>query len=122
MSLKDAFSGLKEELGKDLHSENEKNKSEINTNNSKDDSHLTPTVIKSSKTEVQENPDPQKKVKRKVGKRSNPDFTQAPAFIRKSTHQQVKIHLITDPDFNDYSELVEALLVQWLEGKKSADL
>ena len=137
MSLKDAFSGLKEELGKDLQSEDKKDSSE-------DESNLTFAVNKSSKIDVVENSTSKKGVeqeeevasakemaslqvrssrqrKRKVGKRSNPEFTQAPAFIRKTTHQQVKINLITDPDFNDYSELVEALLVQWLEKKKKAN-
>ena len=139
MSLKDAFSGLKEELGKDLQSEEKQH-------NNEDESNLTSSVNKSSETEIIDNSgsneereqkeesasakeitnstpaNSSRQRKRKIGKRSDPDFTQAPAFIRRITHQQVKINLITDPDFNDYSELVEALLVQWLEKKKEANL
>lgn len=101
MSLKDAFSGLKNEVGKEL---------ETNKKEKKDSKKAKP------KTETTE-PDSsvEKKRTRKLGKRSDPDFTQAPAFIRKTTYQQVKIKLITDPNFKDYSELVEALLAKWLE-------
>lgn len=113
MSLKDAFSGLKEELGKDFQSENDSPKQEIELNSVKDSSSTSKTR-KSSNLNITESSPPQK-AKRKVGKRSNPEFTQAPAFIRKTTHQQVKVKLIMNSEFNDYSELVEALLVQWLE-------
>ncbi len=101
MSLKDAFSGLKDQVGKDL----EQSKTQQESSKSQTKSETTEPVAS-----------PEKKRTRKLGKRSDPDFTQAPAFIRKTTHQQVKIKLITDPDFKDYSELVEALLVKWLEG------
>ena len=133
MSLKDAFSGLKEELGKDLQSKTEKvsiNIGDDESNSISDEKELPKTEatnaqrVKQQSTlgnEASLNTDISTPRKRKVGKRSDPNFTQAPAFIRKTTHQQVKINLITDADFNDYSELVEALLVQWLEQKNKAN-
>lgn len=116
MSLKDAFSGLKEELGKDFQSDNNSPKSEVKTSTAKNNKSKTKTK-KSAHTNIKEASLPQK-TQRKLGKRSNPEFTQAPAFVRKTTHQQVKVKLIMDSEFDDYSELVEALLVQWLEQGK----
>ncbi|MEL6786467.1 MAG: hypothetical protein AAFO76_03455 [Cyanobacteria bacterium J06607_15] len=116
MSLKDAFSGLKEELGKDFQSEDSSSEQEVKPNAAKASKSKTKTK-KSAYTNITEVSPPQK-AQRKVGKRSDPEFTQAPAFIRKTTHQQVKVKLIMDSEFNDYSELVEALLVQWLEQSK----
>jgi len=116
MSLKDAFSGLKEELGKDLKSESNALGSKVKASAAKG-SKPPKKVSTLSKPSV-EQPTPPQKAKRKLGKRSNPEFTQAPAFIRKSTHRAVKVKLIMDTEFDDYSELVEALLAQWLEQDK----
>lgn len=52
------------------------------------------------------------------GKRSHPDYTQAPAFVRKNTYKAVKIALINDERGLDYSDLVEELLTTWLTNKK----
>lgn len=52
------------------------------------------------------------------GKRSHPDYTQAPAFVRKDTYKAVKIALINDERGLDYSDLVEGLLTTWLTSKK----
>lgn len=51
------------------------------------------------------------------GKRSHPDYTQAPAFIRKDTYKAVKIALLNDERGLDYSDLVEELLTAWLAKK-----
>ncbi len=52
------------------------------------------------------------------GKRSHPDYTQAPAFVRKDTYKAVKIALINDERGLDYSDLVGELLTFWLKNKK----
>ena len=52
------------------------------------------------------------------GKRSHPDYTQAPAFVRKGTYKAVKIALLNDERGLDYSDLVEQLLTSWLSDKK----
>lgn len=52
------------------------------------------------------------------GKRSHPDYTQAPAFVRKDTYKAVKIALLNDERGLDYSDLVEELLTAWLANKK----
>lgn len=51
------------------------------------------------------------------GKGRHPDYTQAPAFIRKDTHKAVKIALLKDERGLDYSELIEELLQNWLMDK-----
>ncbi len=53
-----------------------------------------------------------------LGKRSDPDYRQAPAFVRKDTYKAVRIALLNDERGLDYSELVEELLTAWLAGKK----
>lgn len=48
------------------------------------------------------------------GKRSDPDYEQVSAYIRKETYRQVKIALLQEEEKRDFSELVEALLSEWL--------
>jgi hypothetical protein len=55
---------------------------------------------------------------RPTGKRSDPDFEQTTAYIRKDTHRQVKIALLQEGDGCEYSELVEELLTGWLKARK----
>ena len=49
------------------------------------------------------------------GKRSDPDFEQITAYIRKQTHQGVKIALLREGRGQEFSELVEDLLAKWLK-------
>lgn len=46
------------------------------------------------------------------GKRSNPDYEQVTAYIRRDTHRNVKRALLDKEQ--DFSDLVESLLAQWL--------
>lgn len=55
---------------------------------------------------------------RPPGKRSNPEFDQITAYIRRNTHRAVKIALLQEGQGREFSELVEELLAKWL---KSAD-
>jgi hypothetical protein len=50
-----------------------------------------------------------------VGKRSDNDYKQVSAYIRKDTHQQVKIALLQEE--REFSELVEELLSGWLKAR-----
>ncbi len=52
------------------------------------------------------------------GKRSHPDYTQAPAFVRKDTYKAVKIALLNDERGLNYSDLIEELLTAWLTNKR----
>ena len=52
---------------------------------------------------------------RPPGKRSDPDFEQVTAYIRKRTHQGVKIALLKEGKGQEFSELVEGLLAKWLK-------
>jgi len=53
------------------------------------------------------------RLSRPPGKRSDPEFQQVTAYIRKETHQAVKIELLKNGR-QKFSELVEGLLQQWL--------
>ena len=49
------------------------------------------------------------------GKRSDPDFEQITAYIRKQTHHGVKIALLQEGRGQEFSELLENLLAEWLQ-------
>jgi hypothetical protein len=55
-----------------------------------------------------------KRLCRPLGKRRDPDFEQVTAYIKKETHQAVKIELLKNGR-QEFSELVEGLLQQWLK-------
>jgi hypothetical protein len=54
---------------------------------------------------------------RPSGKRSDVAFVQAPAWIRRDTHTQVKIELLKEGKGQEFSELVESLLSKWLKSR-----
>ncbi len=56
-------------------------------------------------------------VGRPRGKRSNPDFEQVTAHIRRETHRRVKLALLEDDQGQEFSELVEGLLNTWLKSR-----
>lgn len=58
-----------------------------------------------------------KQVGRPPGKRSDPDFEQITAYIRKDTHQQAKIALLEEGKGQQFSDLVETLLAKWLKAR-----
>lgn len=76
---------------------------------------------------------PARRSRQKTGKRSNPDYKLAPAYVREEMHDRV-MQSLRDPGVKDellaelkewgvvhkagkpsYSDLVELLLVQWME-------
>ena len=52
------------------------------------------------------------------GKRSSGEFMQAGAYVRRDTHREVMIELMRDGKKQDFSDLVESLLAEWLKGRK----
>jgi hypothetical protein len=52
------------------------------------------------------------------GKRSDPEFVQTTAHIRRETHRAVKIALLQEGQGREFSELVEELLGNWLRSQK----
>jgi hypothetical protein len=56
-----------------------------------------------------------KKRGRPAGKRSDSQFVQITAYINKMTHRNVKIALLKSGADQDFSELVDGLLVDWLK-------
>jgi hypothetical protein len=51
---------------------------------------------------------------RQTGKRSDTDYTQVSAYIRKATHRGVRAALILGESDRDFGELVDDLLEEWL--------
>lgn len=75
-----------------------------------------PELVPATETEMQsKQPQPEIKRGRPKGKRSNPDYEQVTAYIRRTTYRDVKIALLQRGDDREFSELVEDLLTQWLE-------
>jgi hypothetical protein len=60
----------------------------------------------------------EKKRGRPAAKRSDPDFLQVTAYIRKETHRKTKIRLLEEGQGREFSELVEVMLEEWLGRKK----
>lgn len=56
---------------------------------------------------------------RPKGKRSDPDFEQVTAYVRKETYLQTKMSLLQKGGSKDFSELVEDLLCAYLRTQKS---
>lgn len=51
------------------------------------------------------------------GKRSHPDFEQITAYISKQTYRDTKIALLQNGEGQQFSELVENLLGDWLKSR-----
>lgn len=49
------------------------------------------------------------------GKRSNSEFQQVTAYIRRDTYRRVSIKLIDQEVKGEFSELIEELLQEWLD-------
>lgn len=54
------------------------------------------------------------------GKYRNPDYTQTTVYLRRTVHRRVKTALTLVEKDQDFSELVEALLEQWLVAQDKA--
>lgn len=72
--------------------------------------------VEPEQKEIEVVPPPQRRGRPK-GKRSNPDFEQVTAYVRKQTHQAVKIALLQEGQDQEFSELVEELLSDWLRSR-----
>ena len=81
--------------------------------------------VKSQKSPLSENDNPEAKSTpsapkrgRPKGKRSDPNYEQVTAYIKKETYRQIKIALLQQEDVQDFSELVEKLLAEFLSTQK----
>ena len=54
------------------------------------------------------------------GKRSNLNYKQISALVRKDTHRNVMRALLDEPTDRDVSDLLQALLEDWLSGREGA--
>ena len=71
-------------------------------------------ILDSHKKPVQTETSTKAKTK---GKRSDPDYEHVSAYIRKETYRNVKIALLQEAEKRDFSDLVEALLTDWLSNQ-----
>lgn len=79
-----------------------------------------PPVKKNVKKSVQKTLDstaPAIKPAKLKGKRNNPEYTGAFAYIPAKLHEDVKVKLLRRKDL-DFSGLAEQLLTQWLNDQK----
>ena len=77
-------------------------------------------VVRAIKKPAQKKPDsiaPAIKPAKLKGKRNNPEYTGAFAYIPGKLHEDVKVKLLRKKDL-DFSELIEQLLTQWLSDQK----
>lgn len=85
----------------------------------KTESETPPQPDSSSEPNSEPEPEPEAKQRgRPRGKKSDPEFVSAIAYIRKKTHLQVKRLLLDKEelgDKQDFSELVQDLLDFWVE-------
>jgi uncharacterized Rmd1/YagE family protein len=51
------------------------------------------------------------------GKRSNENFRQVTAYVGKETYKQTKMKLLAADNQQEFSELIDDLLVRWLQEK-----
>jgi hypothetical protein len=58
---------------------------------------------------------PVRSVGRPRGKRSNPDYEQISAYLRKETYRAAKIKLLETGDDRDVSEVLAELLAAWVQ-------
>ena len=52
---------------------------------------------------------------RPPGKRSDGEYVQVTSYIRQETHRAVKMALLAEDKGQEFSELVQELLVKWLK-------
>ena len=58
---------------------------------------------------------------RPKGKRSNSNFQQVTAYVRRDTYRKVSIELLDRENKGEFSELVEDLLQKWLKEKSKSN-
>ena len=81
--------------------------------------------VKAAKTKGDTSKQPGSAPGRPRAKRTDPEYTQITAYIRRTTHQSAKMKLLKEQLQNggrgrDFSELVEDLVATWAnEGRKS---
>ena len=51
----------------------------------------------------------------RVGKKGNPEYQQATAYIPRKLHEEVQVKLIKNGKRQDFSQLVETLLQDWIQ-------
>jgi hypothetical protein len=54
---------------------------------------------------------------RPPGKRSDPTYSQVTAYVPEDLHRRVKIALLQEAKGREFSQLVEALLIDWLRSR-----
>lgn len=79
----------------------------------------SPTIQQSKLSDIQIAESP-KRLGRPPAKRSDPEFQQVTAYIRKGTYAAVRTSLFIEEERKEFSELVEDLLAKWLRERADA--
>ena len=53
-------------------------------------------------------------MEKETGRRNRPGFTQVAAYVPAALYKQVKVKLLQEPTQRNFSELIEALLIDYL--------
>lgn len=107
-TMKNRFAGL--QAAKQLQ-----DNKEIEIEGTLQDSHENQLQVK---TDVQNNEGENAlspKRGRPNGKRSNADFQQVTAYVRRDTYRQVSMKLLDRHNKGEFSELIEDLLQKWIK-------
>jgi hypothetical protein len=71
-------------------------------------------ILKAAESVREQQPEAKITKTKGSGKRSDPDYVQISAYIRKDTHRQAKRKLLEEGDERDLSDVIEELLKNWV--------
>ena len=71
-------------------------------------------ILKAAESVREQQPEAKPTKTKGSGKRSDPDYVQISAYIRKDTHRQAKRKLLEYGDERDLSDVIEELLKNWV--------
>jgi hypothetical protein len=86
---------------------------EVNTKSS--NKTKKPNTTKRKPLQQTENTTEPKKRGRPRAKRSDPNYSQVTAYIETNIHKKVKIKLLQQDNQQEFSELINSLLKNWLD-------
>ena len=71
-------------------------------------------ILKAAESVREEHSEPNPIKTKGSGKRSDPDYVQISAYIRKETHRLAKRKLLEEDSERDLSDVIEELLSNWV--------
>ncbi len=71
-------------------------------------------ILKAAESVREQQPEAKTIKTKGSGKRSDPDYVQISAYIRKETHREAKRKLLEEDSERDLSDVIEELLRNWV--------